>query len=384
VTFIDVLRAAVAEVEDYARIRVEVRSKAALAGQAVADVVHLLAELMENAAVFSPPSTVVRVQGELVGRGFAVEIEDRGLGIAPERMEEFNRDLAGLPAFDPAGSDRLGLFITGRLAHRHGIKVTLRSSVYGGTSAVVIIPSSLVVTGGSQIPAREAGGRVLEPVAAAAALSSVNGHSSNGHAGNGSASDGFAGNGHAGNGQAGNGFAGNGFTGNGHAGNGEGATPDSRMPRHAAPPRTASMWQPDDSQPIQVTPPPAPGESGRWTLRTMASRRAADSVQAGQVIAGATELVPGPDRGTGPAGEQSGELPVRVRQESLAPQLRDPDATDTGAFPALPGSAEELRNTMSTMQRGWERARSAPADPPASADPGPAAAEQNRSDQDGE
>jgi anti-sigma regulatory factor (Ser/Thr protein kinase) len=129
VPFIDVLRAAVAEVEDYTRIQVQVRTKAALAGHAVADVVHMLAELVENATVFSPPNTQVRVQGELVGRGFAVEVEDRGLGLSDERLAEINRNLAEVPDFDLAGSDRLGLFITGRLAQRHDIKVTLRPSV---------------------------------------------------------------------------------------------------------------------------------------------------------------------------------------------------------------------------------------------------------------
>src|SRR5215469_7508605 len=187
VSFIDVLRAAVAEVEDYTRVRVEVRSKTALAGPAVADVVHLLAELIENATVFSPPNTVVRVQGELVGRGFAIEVEDRGLGIAEERLAEINRDLASLPAFDLANSDRLGLFIAGRLAHRHDIKIALRSSVYGGTTAVVIIPKSLVVTDDSQVPALATAGRALQPAVAGAALSSGNGHASNGSADNGNA-----------------------------------------------------------------------------------------------------------------------------------------------------------------------------------------------------
>ena len=90
----DVLRAAVAEVEDYTRIRVEVRTMAALAGPAVADVIHLVAELAENATVFSPPNTPVRIAGDIVGRGFAVEVEDRGLGITDERLEEINRNLA--------------------------------------------------------------------------------------------------------------------------------------------------------------------------------------------------------------------------------------------------------------------------------------------------
>src|SRR5262249_52421436 len=74
-------------------------------------------------------------------------------GMAEERLAEINRDLASLPAFDLASSDRLGLFIAGRLAHRHDIKIALRSSVYGGTTAVVIIPKSLVVTDDGPGPA---------------------------------------------------------------------------------------------------------------------------------------------------------------------------------------------------------------------------------------
>src|SRR5215469_9093096 len=176
VPFIDVLRAAVAEVEDYTRIQVEVRTRAALAGHAVADVIHLLAELIENATVFSPPTTQVRIHGELVGRGFAVEVEDRGLGLSEERLAEINRDLADVPAFDLAESDRLGLFITARLAHRHDIKVTLRSSPFGGTTAIVIIPVNLVVSEddapSGPLPVAD---RWLEPVVQAA-LGSGNGY----------------------------------------------------------------------------------------------------------------------------------------------------------------------------------------------------------------
>jgi signal transduction histidine kinase len=141
----DVLRAAVAEVEDYARIRVMVRTKAALAGQAVADVVHLVAELAENAAIFSPPNTPVRILGDVAGRGFCVEIEDRGVGMTPEQMIAINRDLAHPPEFDLSGGDHLGLFIAGRLAHRHGIKITVRESPFGGIDAIVLIPRDLVV-----------------------------------------------------------------------------------------------------------------------------------------------------------------------------------------------------------------------------------------------
>jgi signal transduction histidine kinase len=145
VPLVDVLRAAVAEVEDYTRIRVLSRTSAAVAGHAVADVIHLIAELAENATVFSPPNTPVRIQGDVVGRGFAVEIEDRGLGISAARLEEINANLANPPQFDLSGSDRLGLFIAGQLAQRHDIKITLRPSVYGGTTAIVLIPTGLVV-----------------------------------------------------------------------------------------------------------------------------------------------------------------------------------------------------------------------------------------------
>lgn len=145
VPLIDVLRAAVAEVEDYTRIRVLSRTSASVSGHAVADVIHLVAELAENATVFSPPSTPVRIQGDIVGRGFAIEIEDRGLGISQTRLDEINATLASPPQFDLAGSDRLGLFIAGQLARRHDIKITLRPSVYGGTTAIVLLPSTLVV-----------------------------------------------------------------------------------------------------------------------------------------------------------------------------------------------------------------------------------------------
>jgi signal transduction histidine kinase len=362
VPFVDVLRAAVSEIEDYTRIRVEVRSKAALAGPAVADVVHLLAELIENATVFSPPNTVVRVQGDLVGRGFAVEIEDRGLGIAEERLEEINRDLTGLPAFDLAGSDRLGLFITGRLAHRHGIKVSLRSSVYGGTSAVVIIPTGLVVT--DEGAALATGPRPLQPAVAAAALSSGNGLAGNEHVGNG----------HVGHEHPGNEPAGNGHGGNEPAGNGHGATAEPRRPRHAAGPRVAA--RPEDTQPFQTSPPEASAEPGWWARSTLASRQAADSIQTGQAVAGVTELVSGSE--AGPAADQpDGGLPVRVRQAALAPQLRDRDAADTGTLQAPPASPEAIRSTMSAMQSGWERARSAAGSPPADAGPdAPASAEE--------
>ncbi len=152
VPLIDVLRAAVAEVEDYTRIRVLARTRSAVAGHAVADIIHLVAELAENATVFSPPNTPVRIQGDVVGRGFAIEIEDRGLGISPDRLAEINRDLADPPQFDLSDSDRLGLFIAGQLARGTTVTITLQPSVYGGTTAIVLIPMALVVEEDSYVP----------------------------------------------------------------------------------------------------------------------------------------------------------------------------------------------------------------------------------------
>ena len=148
VRLIDVMRGAVAEVEDYARVVVSTQSKASLAGPAVTDVIHLLAELIENATTLSPPFTQVRVSGETVGNGFAIEVEDRGLGMTPARLAELNERLASPPDINPANTEQLGLFVVGQLARRHGLTVTLRPSAYGGTTAVTLIPLQLIVDEG--------------------------------------------------------------------------------------------------------------------------------------------------------------------------------------------------------------------------------------------
>ena len=146
VPFVDVLRAAVAEVEDYTRIKVTANTRAAITGPAVADVIHMIAELAENAVVFSPPNTPVLISGDVVGRGFAVEIEDRGLGLGEERRAELNDLLENPPPFDLSGSDQLGLFVASQLARKHNIRISLRGSPYGGTTAIVLIPNTLVVS----------------------------------------------------------------------------------------------------------------------------------------------------------------------------------------------------------------------------------------------
>ncbi|MFC5822350.1 nitrate- and nitrite sensing domain-containing protein [Nonomuraea insulae] len=144
VPVIDIVRAAVAEVEDYTRVAVEPMPVTAIDGTAAADLTHLVAELVENATIYSPPDTTVQVRGDLVSNGYAIEVEDRGLGLMPDEYAVFNALLSNPPEFDLADSDRLGLFVVAKLAERHGIRVLLRRSPFGGTTAIVLAPRSIV------------------------------------------------------------------------------------------------------------------------------------------------------------------------------------------------------------------------------------------------
>ncbi len=103
VSLTDVVRAAVSEVEDYARVEVRQLPEASVQGAAVADVTHLLAEIIENAAQFSPPHTRVRVTGEPVGNGYALEVEDRGLGMGRDALAEANHRIARSETLAAAG-----------------------------------------------------------------------------------------------------------------------------------------------------------------------------------------------------------------------------------------------------------------------------------------
>ncbi|WP_261554979.1 sensor histidine kinase [Frankia tisae] len=140
----DVMRGAVAEVEDYARVKVMPTGDGAISGHAVGDVIHLLAELIENATSFSPPHTPVQVVGREAPDGLVIEVEDHGLGMSPEELHSCNLRLADPRPFGLSSSGRLGLFVVGRLAERHAISVELRPSPAGGTSAIVQVPAALL------------------------------------------------------------------------------------------------------------------------------------------------------------------------------------------------------------------------------------------------
>ncbi|MFF3668541.1 sensor histidine kinase [Microtetraspora malaysiensis] len=144
----DMLQGAVAEVEDYTRVRIYPMPEARIGGGAVADIIHLFAELIENAVSFSPPHTEVSLRGESVARGYAVEVEDRGLGLSAEELQTINYRLASPPELDLADTDRLGLVVVSWLASRHGVRVELRPSPFGGTTAIVLLPATLLAGSG--------------------------------------------------------------------------------------------------------------------------------------------------------------------------------------------------------------------------------------------
>jgi signal transduction histidine kinase len=360
VPVVDILQAAVAEVEDYVRVDVITESADAVVGTAVNDVIHLIAELVENATTFSPPNTRVTITGDIVGHGFAVEIEDRGLGIAPDAMAAINEQLALPPEFDLANSDQLGLFVTGKLAARHGIRVTLRMSPYRGTTAIVVLPWEIIV------PEHEAGawfrpGSAGELSTAAAnrerapALGLTGRHRLERPPS--SPEDGWA-------------------AGTEPAGGLEAPLADTAPWFPALPPAA-----PD--QPGRPTSDPAPAQTGSPRVpaaaRAVASAepdwfgRSADITWSVEVAGSA----PGrPANGTAAGGTYLG-LPRRVRQANLAPQLRarlgaEPatsllDPHEAAESPAY--SPEQAGSRLSSLQEGWLRGRlddldSSVADPP--------------------
>jgi signal transduction histidine kinase len=161
VPLVDVVRAALAEVEDYERVELLPIDDIGVAGHAVSDVVHALAEVIENAISFSPPGTKVQVAGQPVSNGYVLEIEDRGLGMSDEELVEANERLANPPTIDFALSRMMGLYVVGRLAQRYGIRVQLRHSWYGGVTALVLLPPSITIR--SQVQETGPGARIRRP-----------------------------------------------------------------------------------------------------------------------------------------------------------------------------------------------------------------------------
>ncbi|MFI6638629.1 nitrate- and nitrite sensing domain-containing protein [Streptomyces sp. NPDC050504] len=344
VSLTNVVRAAVSEIEDYTRVEVRPLPESALVGTAVADLTHLLAELIENATQFSPPHTKVRVVGEPVGHGYALEVEDRGLGMGEEARAAANHRIAHSDELDLFESDQLGLFVVSRLAARHGVKVQLHPSPYGGTTAVVLIPTGLLQsepapTGQHRAPPAAT---ATPPTALAHGTASLKSASPNGAAEDGTALNSIASNGIASNDTASNGTDPNGTAPIAEASD-RGTVPP-LPPLRAAAPHVPSPRAPYPHGPVPRDPAPR-------------------------------GLVPPDD---GPAPDLGDPLPRRVRQASLAPQLRvAPTKQAPAGQTASPGpyaqggpparTPEQARDRMTAYRAGWLRG-AALAPPPRSAD----------------
>ncbi|WP_214413452.1 sensor histidine kinase [Sphaerisporangium fuscum] len=159
VPLVDIVRASLSEVEGYERVDIKVPSGTSVVGQAVNDVVHLVAELVENAISFSPRETPVEVTSNRVdGGGVVITVSDSGIGMTDDELAEANWRLANPPVVDVSVSRRMGLFVVGRLALRHNIRVQLRQQDNGGLTAMVFLPDALLsVPGAAQFAGAPAG-----------------------------------------------------------------------------------------------------------------------------------------------------------------------------------------------------------------------------------
>ena len=350
VPVVDVLQAAVAEVEDYVRVDVITESADAVAGTAVNDVIHLIAELVENATAFSPPNTRVTISGSVVGHGFAVDIEDRGLGIAPDDLAAINEQLAMPPEFELTSSDQLGLFVTGKLAARHGITVTLRMSPYRGTTAIVVLPWEIIVPEDETDAWFRSGG--IGELSMAAANGERRPALGMGMTGRhrlepppSSPQDGWAG--------------GTGLAAGPQAPLADAASWFAVLPE-AAPDRPGrSASSPAQAQPGSST---AAAAAAGWAIGSAEPNGGPAGVTGSTKVTGP---VPGrPTNGTAACGTYLG-LPRRVRQASLSPQLRGPLDAEPATSLLHSGEAaessarspEQASSRLSALQDGWLRGR---------------------------
>lgn len=293
VPLVDLVRAAVAESLDYARIQTGRLPELQVSSNAVADLIHLMAELMDNATSFSPPQARVEVSGVVVGRGVAVEIIDQGLGMSEAEFAARNELLSNPPDFSVvslSSDTRLGLFVVAKLAHRHGVSVRLGESVYGGVRAVVLVPSALLQS--DTAPRTQNDVDPVEPMRTSA------------------------------------------------QGNVE--------PRPAAAPGRSAWFTSASDQQVPV---PAPhGDDGSFDTGT-----GGFDTNGGRFDNGSSGLDNGATPQPGPAGDARPPLPRRRRQSPQEQEQEQPQ-TATPA-PIRQRTADEARNLMSAIENGTRQGR---------------------------
>ncbi|MEV4813608.1 sensor histidine kinase [Micromonospora avicenniae] len=333
VPMVDVIRGAVAEVEDYTRVNVLPIGRVSLAGRAVGDIIHLLAELIENGLSFSPPNTTVEVRGQMVANGFAIEIEDRGLGMTPEDLAAANHRITDQSELNLANASRLGLYVVSRLTERHGVKVQLKESAYGGTTAVVLIPIDLVTDAGDDpessgglpstrtagVPA-EAAGATPAPIAPAVAQPAAPVALAEPPAPK-------------------------------VPEQAEAAVDGSALPTRtrSGPPTAEGL--PSRTRRVPEQQAALEGPTVPTGLPLAVPRTAADAPAPARFEGG-----PLPSRAEPPQTDSG--LPVRVRQANIVPELRDdPAAIDADEDEEMVRQPEQVRRMMSSYQKGTRRGR---------------------------
>jgi signal transduction histidine kinase len=352
VSLADVIQAATAEIEQYQRVTLNIQPGAAVSGHAVSDVVHLLAEIIENATVFSPKDTQVRVSAQqLTSGGVLIEVSDNGVGVSEARMAEMNRRLDNPPVIDESVSRHMGLFAVAHLAERHGARIRLRPGSPRGLTALVWLPDSLI-----ERVIRPFGGWAQPPAAAGA---DVPAGRANGRHSIALSTDT--------NGQS----AGRPFVSNGQAGRTDAfavsapVSPGRREPVQAASPPTSNWFR--SRQPSvgsagrhggrsTATAPQAsgPGRSDSGAEGRHAAQIIADPVRGDHTVAGLPVRVPQANliRGSAGGGRRADSaVPDRPAETHEA---QTPAQTPAGTGPQR--SPELARSLLSGFQRGAHRA----------------------------
>jgi signal transduction histidine kinase len=308
----ELVRAAVGESEHYQRVSIGTLPHVMVDGAAVGDLVHLLAELVDNATAFSPPAAPIEVHGTVVGRGVVVEVEDQGLGIEDDQLAQLNEMLANPPdfgLFTLSRDSRIGLFVVARLARRHHVKVTLRPSAFGGIRAGLLVPTT-ALSGDAfgsqwQLPVGSDAGERPLPVRVAATVGAAVG-----------AAD-------------------------GRSTHGDGPEPDGNgFDDPFSPIRVPSWVSQQDAQVLEPAPVRRPGPGRRPELEQ----------------SGSTAATGGSDRPRLPRRTRQAHMDARLLGSTGAPE---PAPVEAGGdlFAAPDYSPETARNRMSALRRGAAQAR---------------------------